>query len=43
MTSATPGDSFDLKSDLREAMLTWMRDNLPGAHAPMAAYEPDKA
>lgn len=42
MTAATPADCFDLKSDLREAMLGWMRDNLPGAHAPIAAFDPEK-
>lgn len=40
MTAQNPGDSFTLRSDMREAMLGWIRDNVPGAHAPLAPWEP---
>jgi hypothetical protein len=33
-------DSFALRCDLREAMLAWIAQNVPGAHAPLAAVEP---
>ena len=42
MTAKDAGESFALRSAIREAMLAWMREHLPGAHAPLAAYEPGK-
>jgi small-conductance mechanosensitive channel len=29
LSAATPGDLFDLRSDMREAMLAWLRDHQP--------------
>lgn len=41
MSAKDGADSFTLRCAMREAMLAWMRENLPGAHAPLAAYDPD--
>lgn len=41
MTAQNPGDNFTLRAEMREAMLAWIRDNIPGAHAPLAPWEPE--
>ena len=44
MTARTPPESFTLRCDLREAMLAWLHENMPLAHAPLAtAPAPDSA
>lgn len=39
MTAKDAGDSFALRCAVREAMLAWMREHLPAAHAPLAPVE----
>ncbi|MGC1272021.1 MAG: mechanosensitive ion channel domain-containing protein [Croceibacterium sp.] len=39
MTAKDAADSLTLRSAVREAMLAWMREHLPAAHAPLAPVE----
>lgn len=39
VSAANPGDLFDLRADVREALLAWIRDNQPGALVHGRAFE----
>ena len=36
MTSANPGNAFALRADIREAMITWLKEHEPLAYTPLA-------